>query len=419
MKRIRLYHAGSHGQALVEAALFFPILLILVAGLVEISQIVITQNRVTDATRAAARFGAQGGQDAGLINTVMNTVTQTLQTDDSVWDIWVIRATINDQGTGYTEWSFTHAFGYSNTIKSSEVQESAIKQTVLDQLHTDHTGASSNAIAGELELVGVYAIHDVESMLGLDNIPAMDSINSVTELNVTRVDGQQNEQTTACSAFPISLHAGIRSVTPPNEGASPFPDASDFDYPNPAPTYESYYNHTPNVSLEQAQEGDLFRIHNGFGNGNFGWLRWNIGRPNSSQILAESLTWPGNSLDYSDHGDHNIHPAADAYPYVVRGYVEPGDATDTSLQVGDWVAANTGSINSNDVRGQLESLVTKDQSIRVIIWDDAVDSGQNSKYKVAGFAIFRLIGYHLSQGQGGSWILAEFVHLDDSCGQLN
>ena len=418
MKRIGMFQAGSRGQALVEAALFFPMILILVAGLVEVSQLVITQNRVTDASRAAARFGAQGGEDVGIINTAMNTVTQTLKTDDNVWDIWIIRAIINEDGTDYTDWSFTHAYGYSNTIKSAELQESNIKQFVLDELHTDHTGTSSNAIAGDLELVGVYAIHDVESILGLEAIPALEGISSITELNVVRVEGKQIEQTIGCSAFPIAVHTGVRSVTPPGEGANPYPDASEFDYPSSPPAYDDFYNHHPNVSLEQAKEGDIFFIHQGFGSGNFGWLLWNVGRPGSANTLADSLTWPGDSVDYTNHGDHSIQPAADAYPYIVRGYVEPGDATDTSLQVGDWIAANTGAINASEVRGQIESLVSGNGTVRVIVWDDATDQGSNGKYRASGFAIFRLIGYHLSQGQGGSWILAEFIRLDESCGQL-
>jgi len=112
----------------------------------------------------------------------------------------------------------------------------------------------------------------------------------------------------------------------------------------------------------------------------------------SSQVLAESLTWPGNSADYTNHGDHDTHPVADAYPYVVRGYVEPGNAINTTLQIGNWVAASTGSKNTNDVREQLDSLINKQQAVRVIIWDEAVDEGQNGKYKVAGFAVFKLLG---------------------------
>lgn len=416
MKRIRLFQTGSRGQALVEAALFFPILLILVAGLVEVSQLVVTQNRVTDASRAAARFGAQGGEDQGLINTVMNTVTQTLQIDESVWDIWIIRATINEQGTDYTDWSFTHSFGYSNTVKAAAMQESAIKQNVLDSLRIDHNGASSNSIAGDLELVGVYAIHDVDSILGLDNIPALGGINSVTELNVMRIDGQQYEVTNGCSAFPIALHTGVRSVTPPNEGASPYPNSNDFDYPSPAPDYYSFYKHNPNVDLEQAQEGDLFRVFNGFGSGNFGWLKWNTGRTGSAVDLAKSLTWPGDSNDYMDHDNNNIKKAADAYNYGVHGFVEYADGTDTSLHVGDWVPASTG-LKGGQGDDALNALIDNKQAIRLIVWDEAAGTGSNGRYKTSGFAIFRLVGYHLSNGHGGSWILAEFIRLDESCGQ--
>jgi len=77
---------------------------------------------VTDASRAAARFGAKGGEDLGLINTVMNTVTQTLQTNEDSWDVWIIRATVNEAGTGFADWRFKHSYGYSNTIKAPEQQ---------------------------------------------------------------------------------------------------------------------------------------------------------------------------------------------------------------------------------------------------------------------------------------------------------
>lgn len=408
----------SHGQALVEAALFFPILLILVAGLVEMSQLVITQNRITEAARASARFGARGGQDLGLLNTAINSLTYTLAIDETSLDMWTIRATINDAGTDYSNWEFTHIYGISNTIKSSELNESLIKQNVLAELQRDHTGTRSTAIAGDMEMVGVYLIHDVESILGLDAIPALEGLNSVTELSVVRISGQMVEQTNGCSAFPISIHQGIRSVTPTGEGASPYPESSEFDYPTPPPNYEDYYHHEPNIPLDEAKEGYIYRIHNGFGSGNFGWLHWNNGRPANANTLADSLSWPGDSNDYTDHGDNQSHPAADAYPYIVRGYVEPGDATDISLHVGDWVAANTGSVNANGVRNAIESLINNKSAVRAIIWDEAQQQGNNGQYKVAGFAIFRLLGYSLNQGQGGSWILAEFIRLDSSCGQL-
>lgn len=417
MKRCTDRSKYSRGQALVEAALFFPIMLVILAGVVEVSQLTITQNRVTEAARASARFGAYGGQDLGMVNTVFNAVTQTLGTDELVWDMWTIRATIDDSGTAYQNWEFSHTYGFSNTVRASEVSEAQLKQEVLAELQTDQNGISSFGIAGGLDIVGVYLIHDVESILGLEAVPALQGFNSLAELSVMRITGQEIEQTEGCSAFPIAVHEGVRSVTPPGEGASPYPDSGDFDYPDSPPAYSDFYNHTPNVPLSGASEGDIFFIQQGFGNGNFGWLLWNEGRPGNAGSLADSLTWPGDSTDYTDHGDHQIHEAAYGIDHIVRGYVEPGDGTDTSLHVQDWVAANTGSKNGNEVRNAVATLAAQKQDIRVIIWDESDEQGSNGKYRVAGFAIFKLHGYHLSQGNGGSWILAEFIRLDTTCGQ--
>ena len=56
-------HKARRGQSLVEVALFFPIFIVLLAGVAEVANILVTQNRVTSAARAATRFGAHGGQD--------------------------------------------------------------------------------------------------------------------------------------------------------------------------------------------------------------------------------------------------------------------------------------------------------------------------------------------------------------------
>ena len=100
---------SQRGQSLVEVALFFPIFIILLAGLVEVSQLLITQNRVSSAARAGTRFASDGGEDSGIVTVVLNNITQTLQTDQGVWDIWSVRATMNPDGNGIEDedWEFT------------------------------------------------------------------------------------------------------------------------------------------------------------------------------------------------------------------------------------------------------------------------------------------------------------------------
>ncbi|HFE66586.1 MAG TPA: pilus assembly protein [Chloroflexi bacterium] len=405
-------HNAHRGQSLVDVALFFPIFIILLAGVVEVANILITQNRVTSAARAATRFGADGGQDEGMAVVVLNTVTQTLETDPAVWDIWSVRGTINANGDGFEPgtWEFNHIYGISNTIRFPDVNELEIQQQVLQELQTDEDGDSSQpTIAGGLRIVGTYATHDIDSILGLQALPQFANMNSATELAVMRLAGLNHEVTDGCTAFPIAVHEGIRSVTP-----QLYPAANDFDSPNP-PTYGSFSAHTPDVPLLEAKEGDVYLIQNGFGAGNFGWLSWNKYINPSANTLQASLTWPGDSNDYTNHGDGGQVPPG--FGYTVRGFINAIDDTDTTLSLGDWVAVNTGSVNANGIRSILNEHISLGRTLRVIVWDTAADPGVNGRYHISRFGIFKLHGYSLNQGGQPSWILAEFIRWDTSCGQ--
>jgi hypothetical protein len=70
------------------------------------------------------------------------------------------------------------------------------------------------------------------------------------------------------------------------------------------------------------------------------WLRWNGGISQSGDTLANSLTWPGNTHDYTDHGDSGV--PIGPYPYVVRGFMEVGDTDDQLLHLNDHVSVNQG-----------------------------------------------------------------------------
>lgn len=400
-------HKKQIGQSLVEVALFLPIFVILLAGIVEISQLVITQNRISNAARVATRFGSNGGEDPGMVTVALNSITQTLNTDEARWDMWAIRGVVAPDGSSFTEWTFDHIYGISQTVLYSDVNETAIQQKVLQDLQTNEQGVVNNAIAGDLRIVGAYILHDVDSIIGLDAFPALAEVSSARALNVMRVTGLNQVQTNGCSAFPIIVDENIRSVTDPNDGipqATDFPDASAFTYPSSPPQYNYFTNHVDDIPLLNAKEGYLYLLKSGApGTGSFGWLRWNTlyTQPNSP-ALAASLTWPGNSNDY---------------PY--NGYYEPDDPTDTSMNVDDWVATSTGVMNSNDVRTQLEAHIAQERTLRVLIWKTTNgQSGVNLQYQISGFAIFRFHGYRGSSGQGGPWILGEFIRMDTSCGQV-
>lgn len=412
---------SERGQSLVEVALFLPIFIIILAGLIEVSQLVITQNRVTQAARTSARHGAQGGEDAGMVIVALNTVTQTLLMDTDKWDMWVVRGEFQRTRIGTTNnytytltpnsWEFTHVYGISHTTDYTNVNELSVQGRIKTELLRNSQSALLNE---KVNIVGLYTVHDVESILGLDAMPWLTGLYSVTGFSYMRQTGQTVVQTNGCDAFPIAVHEGIRSVTPPGQGANPYP--TNFDYPSPAPTYASFLDHVPDVALSQAQEGYVYYIQQGFGSGNFGWLLWNTGINNSANSLANSLTWPGDSTDFTNHNDGG-QQATPLYPYVVRGYVNTHDSSDTSMHIGDWVAANTGSISGNAVTTQLQNHINRDRTLRLVVWNNSGQQGSNGEYQVIGFAVFRLHGYHLSQGQGGSWILAEFIRWDNSCGQ--
>ncbi|MCB8942808.1 MAG: pilus assembly protein [Ardenticatenaceae bacterium] len=421
----------ERGQSLVEVALFFPIFLIILAGVVEVSHLAITQNRVSNAARASTRYSSQGGDDEAIPIIALNSVTATLDLSEGVWDMWSIRGKLtpaNQNGNGggqcCEEWEFTHVYGIGHTKAYTDVDEDEIKQEVVSELQL---GDASKA-AG-LEFVGTYLVHDIESILGLQAIPALIGFNSVKGLNVMRVFSTEFDETGGCDGFPIAVEEGIRSVYPPlsqlpNNNPNPFPAPNDFHSSSPKPTYTQFYRNVPDIPLEDAHEGYIYKVQNGTGSGSFGWLVWNNGINASSNTLADSLDWPGNARDYANHGDGG-QQATPLYNHVVRGYVNPLDTSDLGMNIGDWVTVETGSVNSNGVRSTINDHITKNRYLRLIVW--GYDPGSNPPsphtnqgneyFKLKGFAVFRLLGHNLSQGSGSSWILAEFIRWDTSCGQ--
>ncbi|MCP4359802.1 MAG: hypothetical protein GY796_17480, partial [Chloroflexi bacterium] len=223
-----------------------------------------------------------------------------------------------------------------------------------------------------------------------------------------------HDPTAGCSAFPITPHDGIRSVTSPGSGANPYPQPGDFDYPLPPPTYQSFIHHSPDTPLRQASEGDIYKVQNGVGSGGFGWLVWNEGVTASANTLAGSLTWPGNSKDYVTVASGQPIGGYQGPVNPPLGYVEPGDPTDTAMNIRDWVKVSTGAVNSAAIRSALNSHIDNGRVLRLPVYDQVMGSGANLNFQMQRFALFRLQGYNLSSQ---NWLLLEFIGWDDSCGQ--
>ena len=199
----------------------------------------------------------------------------------------------------------------------------------------------------------------------------------------------------------------MRSLTDPTEG-NPFPAAGDFQYPNsPPPTYNQFFNNRPQEPLNLATEGNVYKA-------DVKWLLWNTGQPPSPQTLATSLEWPGNSTNYADNGDATLTQATPNYPHIVRGYVHPLNALDTSLNKGDFVANNNVSGTASEVADALNQHIDREgRTLRLVVYDQVDGAGATERYRVSGFIVAKIRGYNLAQG----WILIEFVRADNSCGQ--
>jgi hypothetical protein len=225
------------------------------------------------------------------------------------------------------------------------------------------------------------------------------------------------DPTVGCSAFPLAPHFASRSVSPPGIGDNAYPDPSAFQYPPNPPAYAQFINHVPDVALSDAQPGYLFRLwREGSGSPHtFSFLTWNNGINASSQTLVNSLLWPGNTRDYTDHGDGG-QQATPHYPHVVRGFVNSIDPTDISLDIDNWVGRFSG-VTSNAVHQAINDHIDHGRLLRLPVYDETAGSGSNVRLQVYRFGLFRLHGHDLTNTTGGGWLLLEFAGWDDSCGQ--
>ena len=220
-----------------------------------------------------------------------------------------------------------------------------------------------------------------------------------------------------CTGFPIGINQEVYSVYPPGTGSgNDYPAPDDFHPSSPQPAYSNFPNNVPNTLLINAQEGYIYKIMVGSDNGSLSWLVWNNGINPNSNTLATSMTWPGNSQDYANHGDGGI-PATPLYPHVVRGYVNPLDSSDLALYVGDWVTVHNGSLYSAQFRDVVNGHINNGRILRLPIWNGMpINNGPYTYLPVSGFANFRIQGHNLASS-GTSWLLLEFIGWDTSCWQ--
>ena len=228
-----------------------------------------------------------------------------------------------------------------------------------------------------------------------------------------------NLSSNSCDVYPIAINESTRSLTDPNDGFfNAFPDADEFTYPDSPPTYADFPDHTEHLPFDQAEEGDLFFVEFGNDSSQVSWLVWNGYISASASALADSLSWPGNSMDYVNQGSGDWpQELSDFYGTAnpVVGYINPQYYTDSELGIGDWVTVKGGSVNTTGVRDALSEHVDLGRILPVLAWDESLGSGGNQMHNVSRFILVRLVGYRL-YGGSGDWLLVEFVEIDHSCG---
>jgi len=136
----------------------------------------------------------------------------------------------------------------------------------------------------------------------------------------------------------------------------------------------------PKSRVDGLSPGALInQLERGTGPGNFSWLTWS--GANDAPTMARSLTPPGDS----------------------DTYVDPDDASDRLLNIGDWAQGSPGSMNSNAIRDAMDVLKTRD--IILPVWDNTRGQGSRFDYRVQRFVTVRLRDYRLT-GQG--WLTFEY-----------
>jgi hypothetical protein len=422
------------GQSLVETALFLPILIFVLVGIVEVSTVLITQNRVTTASRVATGFGAvnydrndwqKTAETMGIV--ALNAVTETMEMDPDLWDIWSIYARVNEDGTDFEEFEATHVAGNNNVISTGEwaVREAEVRADMLAELQA--AGDPS-----ELRAVSSVAYHNQQTML---NLPVWQWVDfqTVRGLTVMRVDDPP--PFAGCPIMPITVRLNQPSVYPtnwPNDGTRHeedeggemyfFPAAGDFYKPPQStwqpPTYvnnviapdlysDTFQRNIPGVNFVNRKAGYIFKAREGTSSGGFGWVTWD--GVQSQQALEASLAYspppPGNFAEKypGSRADLGTLPVA------------PGEVSgngDGDLVPGEWVQVNTGNVHAV-AKDFFAEYVETGRPITLLYYDTHHAQGQNAAVRVQGFVTVKVLGFDFS-GQD-KWMLFEFIRDTIEC----
>lgn len=378
----------ERGQSLVEFVLVLPIILVLIAGVLEVTNILLKYNNVQQAAREGARYAAGGGVDNGVDEVVLDTISNNLN-EDNVNSIWIIRPQVAFSGGaltwhdlgGSSAWLVDEVCVYPKpcTDTSSGLSESLVRNNFNDAQGELPSGRQSivEDLSGEV-LAIVVVNYEAQTILNLSFFNYFGP-GGTLPLRAWTVMRQEIESETlekfnsGCNAYPIAINM----------------------------------SHEDNgIQISGASEGDPFTLglnsYSGVGAGDgFGFLGWNATRSGNYWYLY-----------------NNTEPGSLVFPNADTVYDETGDGSDTSLHREDMVLASVGeggvdNIGSN-IGGVLDDHINKERALRVIGYYYSAGSnpttGSPRQYMVEEFLIIKVVGYT------SGTLDIEFVRRDNSCG---
>ncbi len=407
----------TKGQSLVELAISLPLFMMLIAGIVEVGNLLVQRQRITTAVDMGVRFGSRGGSDDGVYVSAYNVLTQTMPiSDESLWDAYVVRGQVNAQGTGWVDGGpqFEHVFGlgrtelytqtqlYSDTLSNEILQGLQTRARVVDG---EVVELLQNTVEGRTqseneEIVGLILGHKAETILGIQTYFGQDVMISSQKYMTVHAIG---EQTNGCDLYPLAISSAARNLPSQEspQGLSYYERTSNtfdpvvgtgglekYNYPANPPLWDEFRPRSGLRDVNEGVEGDVYVLNEG---STFRWAKWTNG-----SSAAADLAWPGTTDSYNYYSpEFGVDPT-------------PGDG----VHVGDRIKYDGGA----GAWAALQDHIEVGRSIRVPIMGDE----SSDHFKVAGFIILKIIGYsNDGDGVGGSnFIVAEAVRTDTSCGQI-
>lgn len=412
MKRVLFSHRRNHGrarrfgrgQSFVEFAITLPILLLIIAGLLETANVLIHYNRLQLAVREGARFGAAGSAEGGVRRVVSESLANSINLEPDHLQVWVVRPVVAIDATTHA-WSWQGAsaskpwgepekciYPYARDLPSAPDPDDTTPvcpssssgvsaAAVLDDLDNVTTGGASNIEDLRNErLVVVVGYYEVPSVLnlpfwkGATGTPGRIPVRAYTIIRQELEQDTVVQQGAGCTAYPLAFHTGLTSTR--GHILNPAESRADF----------------------MAREGDVFESISEGADPGFYWLRWRADNTVAdADATRDSMYVPGNARSTS------------------RGYIHPNNSSDAEMHLGDLalISSVDGSIQ-NPLVNTSDSHIPAKRALRVLVYTNTQVVGGRNTVRIAGFAIVRIRAFTLNGG--ADTISIEFVRWDNSCG---